>query len=164
MCKFFAEIDTDENRKIDWNEFTQNVIDSVMNNEIETNQKGELPNQKEMLELAHTNEAIRFSQSEFADELVHEGLIQKVTYFKSINRMLLLETSIHIVKFVSPKFKKKQIVDLFNRKDDMCESTEEDINSNALKINTRTFILAATYDEDHKIVKVLPILAWMCMQ
>ncbi len=57
LCKLFSEIDINGDGKMEWREFTQYVIDAVMQNPIKKNMRGELPNQQDLLEQAHSQKS-----------------------------------------------------------------------------------------------------------
>jgi len=155
LCKLFSEIDISGDNKMQWSEFTQYVIDAVMQNPVKRNNKGELPNQKDLLEQAHAThlKLPRFNESPAIDNCVHDGPIMRVQYFPSLDRMMVTEGKSHSVKFLSPDLKHKEFVDLHAKdndlynKDDLSEDTvKEGINS------SNYFVLSAAYNEKDQIL------------
>jgi len=154
LCKLFSEIDINGDKKMEWREFTQYVIDAVMQDEVKADSKGELPNQREMLEQAHSKKFLRFAESPIMDSVVHDGLIQKVTYYPSLDRLLLVESQSHLVKFVSTNLKRKEVIDLFDKEVDYYNKSEmiDDPNKHAPGKDQKYFVLAAAYDEKDQTV------------
>lgn len=116
LCRLFAEIDTNEDRKMQWREFTQYVIDAVMKNPIKKNDKGELPTQKELLDQAHLQGFARFGESNCVDCMPHEGSVQKVAHCFLAELLLVVETKSHVVKFVGVDMQLKNAVDLYSKR------------------------------------------------
>jgi len=148
LYKFFIEADVNETHKLDWETFIQYVFDVVMANQTKSD-KGEVQSQTEMFDLAPSEGPLKFSQSAFKDLLVHEGLIQKVTYSAKFNRLILIETKSHLIKFISPLLQEKEIIDLFNRQNDMCKTIERPLINRA---EVKYFVIATAYDEVNQIV------------
>ena len=73
LNKLFKEIDINGDQNMEWSEFTQYVIDAVMQEKGLT--KGEAPSQKELIEQAHSKKFTRFNESNFVDKVMHEGPI-----------------------------------------------------------------------------------------
>jgi len=135
LCKLFGDIDTNGDRKMQWSEFTQYVIDAVMKNPIKKNDKGELPTQKELLKEVHLKTFLRFNKSTCTDRLPHEGNIQKVKYCPLIDQLLITETKTPSIKFVTP---------------DMHLKAQVDINS--IGDEGLYFVMAAHYDDIEEIL------------
>ena len=154
LCNLFSEIDINGDRKMEWREFTQYVIDAVMQNPVKKNVRGELPNQKDLLEQAHSQKYIRFAESTFLDRCVHEGMIQKALYYPTIDKILLVESRSHYLKLVSPDLNKKEIVDLYAKDIDMVakhDIGEEESRAKGFK-DENYFVLSASYDVGDEMV------------
>ena len=89
LCNLFTEIDINNDKKMEWEEFTQYIVDAVVNNIKEYN-NGELPNQNEMIELAHAKKLIKFSHSIFSDSVIHENIITKAMFSSNLNNYFSL--------------------------------------------------------------------------
>jgi len=137
LCKLFTEIDTNEDRKMEWREFTQYVIDTVIKNPVKKNDKGELPTQKELLNQAHLQDYIKFHESNIIDCMSHEGNIQKVIYLPHKEKLLLVETKSHIIKFMKIDMHLKEQINLYDEK---------------YKEEGNYFVMAAHYDEKNEIL------------
>ncbi len=154
LCKLFSEIDINGDKKMEWREFTQYVIDAVMQNPVKKNIRGELPNQKDLLEQAHSQKFTRFVESQFLDHCVHEGMIQKSLYYTSLDRVLLVESRSHLLKLVTSDLKKKDIIDLYAKDINLYtnpDMNEEEIRGKGVK-DENYFVLAASYNEKDQIV------------
>lgn len=137
LCKLFSEIDVSEEKSMRWKEFTQYIIDAVMQDSAKNTHNGELPNQKEMIAQAHSKEYTRFSLSSYTDSVVHEGLIQKVEFYPSLNKLLLLEQQSNTIKFVTPELKAKQTLSL---------ADEEGVK------DAKSFVTSFAFDEANGVV------------
>ncbi len=170
LCRLFAEIDINGDRKMEWREFTQYVIDAVMQDNVKADSKGEMPNQKEMLEQAHSKKLLRFMESSCTDSTVHEGFIQRAAYYPSIDRVLLVESQSHLLKFVSPELRRREVIDLHDRETDLYASTDSlDEGAKAVQAkDSKYFVMAAAYDEKDQIVSVgftiRPLIAGLRLQ
>eukprot|EP00826_Nyctotherus_ovalis_P048278 TRINITY_DN5663_c0_g2_i1.p2 TRINITY_DN5663_c0_g2~~TRINITY_DN5663_c0_g2_i1.p2 ORF type:complete len:197 (+),score=51.20 TRINITY_DN5663_c0_g2_i1:300-890(+) len=149
LCKLFAEIDINDDKTMEWREFTQYIIDAVMQDNIKADNKGELPNQKEMLELAHSRKFLRFCQSNCADNVVHESALQKVAFYPSLNKLMIIENQSHLIKFASPDLHLKESIDLFNKQHNLLA---EDTIMNKSERRVKYFVLSAAYSENDKMV------------
>ena len=154
LCKLFAEIDINGDKKMEWREFTQYVIDAVMQDSVKVDNRGELPNQKDMVELAHSKKFLRFVESLCTDSVIHETLVQKATYYPSLDRLLLVEAQSHYLKFVTPELKRKEFIDLFSKETDLYDKGEAGDESEKIEQprERKYFVLAAAYDETNRIV------------
>jgi len=155
LNKLFSEIDINGDKKMEWREFTQYVIDAVMQNPIKKNAKGELPNQKDLLEQAHSQKFMRFNESACLDKCTHEGIIQRAKYYPSIDKILLSESKSHLVKLVSPDMRKRDIIDLYARDIDLFNKNDPmaDIDNKLGGIkDEKYFVLSSSYDEKDQMV------------
>eukprot|EP01022_Parablepharisma_sp_SALTPOND_P001157 TRINITY_DN105701_c0_g1_i1.p2 TRINITY_DN105701_c0_g1~~TRINITY_DN105701_c0_g1_i1.p2 ORF type:complete len:538 (-),score=58.24 TRINITY_DN105701_c0_g1_i1:2394-4007(-) len=150
LCKLFSEIDINGDMKMQWSEFTQYVIDAVMQNPVKKNSKGELPNQKDMLEQAHSSQLRlpRFSEGYALDSCVHDGPIMRVQYYPSLDRVLVTEGKSHLLRFLSPDMKKKEMIDLYAKDNDLYNKDE--IVDEPKK--DTYFVLAAAYNEKDQML------------
>jgi len=147
LCKLFSEIDINDDKTMEWREFTQYVIDAVMQDNIKADSKGELPNQKEMLELAHSRKFLRFCQSSCIDSVVHESALQKVTFYPSLNKLLIIENQSHLIKLATPDLRIKEIINLFSKE----YNFENTIMTKSEK-RVKYFVLSAGYSENDHLV------------
>jgi hypothetical protein len=152
LNKLFAEIDINGDSKMEWREFTQYVIDAVMQDHVKAASVAKAPNQKELLDAAHSRKFMRFSESSLSDNCVHEGSIQKALYYPSLNRVLLIESRSHLLKFVTPELKKKEIIDLYSKDIDLYTKDERGTERTFGQKEEKYFVLTAAYDEKDKIV------------
>eukprot|EP00826_Nyctotherus_ovalis_P044173 TRINITY_DN4756_c0_g1_i6.p1 TRINITY_DN4756_c0_g1~~TRINITY_DN4756_c0_g1_i6.p1 ORF type:complete len:525 (-),score=156.78 TRINITY_DN4756_c0_g1_i6:79-1653(-) len=152
LCKLFSEIDINGDRKMEWREFAQYVIDAVMENPVKKNAKGELPNQAELLEQINSLKFLRFNESDIVDSASHEGGIQRAIYYPSIDRILLLEIKSHVLKLIGQDIRKKEQVDLYDKgmnlymDDDDLEEVSGEFQYEMY------FALSAAYNEEGRIL------------
>lgn len=147
LCKLFAEIDINGDAKMEWSEFTQYVIDAL----IQSPARKDASNQREVLEQADLGELPRFGESLTVDGCVHDGIVQRVGYCQGIDRMLFTENKSHTVKFVSSDMRKKEIIDLYAKDLDVYikeEPTEEKLTG----AENTYFVMAAAYNEAEQMV------------
>eukprot|EP00826_Nyctotherus_ovalis_P020965 TRINITY_DN16679_c0_g1_i1.p1 TRINITY_DN16679_c0_g1~~TRINITY_DN16679_c0_g1_i1.p1 ORF type:complete len:407 (-),score=87.34 TRINITY_DN16679_c0_g1_i1:40-1260(-) len=147
LSKLFTEIDINLSRRLTWSEFSQHIIDSVITNRVTKNVHGELPNQRHLLEQVHAShfKLPRFAEVSGVDNCIHEGLILKVAYYESINRIFLLESKSHMLKYMTPNLRKKAVIDLYGKDADGEES------ANTAK-NESYFVIAAVYNEKDELL------------
>ena len=154
LSKLFSEIDINGDKRMEWSEFTQYVIDAVMQNTIKKNSKGEVPNQKDLLEQAHSKYLQRFSESQFIDSCVHDGAIYKAVYYGTLDRILATEGKSHMLKFLSTDLKRKETIDLYTKDLDVYCKDEPSEDKNGRLENTY-FVLAVAYNEKDQMVIML---------
>ncbi len=158
LQKLFAEIDINGDHKMEWSEFTQYVIDAVMQDHVKAAGKDEAPTQKEMLEQAHSKKFVRFSESSYVDTCVHEGIINKIVYIPSLDRLMLVESRSPLLKFMSLELKKKEVLNLRAKELDSYPKTGgagsqgEETERGVPPREEKFFILAAAYNERDSIV------------
>ena len=121
---------------------------------VKKNAKGELPNQAELLEQAHSQKFIRFNESETKDHSSHEGGIQKAIFYQSLDKILLLEIKSHILKFAGSDLKKKDQIDLHSKEVDlyMAQDSEEDKGRLEKLRSEKYFVLSTAYNEKDEIL------------
>lgn len=147
LCKLFAEIDVNGDKKLQWSEFTQYVIDAMMQN---PTRKSDTMNQKDLLDQAHINDLPRFGESLYMDSCVHDGPVHRVVYYPALDKLMVTEGRTHCVKFISPDLKRKEIVDLYAK--DLDVYNKEDRSS---RTENTYFVLSATYNEKDQMVFLL---------
>ena len=154
LCKLFSEIDINGDKKMEWREFTQYIIDEVIQDNIKPNSRGEMPNQKEMLEIAHSKKFLRFGQNSYVDHVIHEGAIRRVIFYPSINRLMLVESQSHIIKFSSLELKRKEVIDLYEKNAEYIAKpiNPEEGTKKVIDNNSKFFVMSASYSERDKIV------------
>jgi len=129
LSKLFSEIGASEGEQMKWKEFTQYIMEIVMQDTIDNNTK----NQKERIAEAHSKTYTRFSLSSYTDSTIYKGVIQKVEYYPTLNRLLVIEHKSRNINFVTPELKNKERLNVIE---------EEDI-----KKNDKYFILSFAFDE-----------------
>ena len=80
LCRLFAEIDINGDNHMEWTEFTQFIIDAVMETSLKRDESiilSELKNQEDLLNKAHSQNFNRFYASTIVDKCLHQGIIQK---------------------------------------------------------------------------------------
>jgi hypothetical protein len=88
LCRLFAEIDINGDKHMEWTEFTQYIIDAVMQTPTKINEskkrkllkfvKGEgTKSQNDLVEKAHSQKFSRLFPSKIVDRFLHDGYIQK---------------------------------------------------------------------------------------
>lgn len=153
LCNLFSEIDINGDMKMEWREFTQYVIDSVIQQSNENGAKAEGQNQNDILEQAYANHPARYSESQIMDSCIHDGPIRKLNYLNSLDRMLIIEEKTHSLKLVSPDFKKKEFIDLYSKEIDLY--TKRDTGDDKFgKTKNTYFILAAVYNEKDEMMAI----------
>ena len=149
LCKLFSEIDINGDKKMEWREFTQYIIDAVMQDNIKEDGKGEMPNQKEMLEWAHSKKFLRFGQSLCTDNIIHEASVQKAVYYPIFNRLMIIETQSHSIKFASLDLRRKETIDLYNKEHDNFLKNGDDDLKNGQEHKIKYFVLSAEIGRAH---------------
>ena len=153
LNKLFAEIDINGDAKMEWREFTQYVIDAVMQDHVKAGNGQQPANQKELLELAHSRKFTRFCESAHRDNCVHEGVIQKALYYPSLGQLLLIESRSHLLKFLSPELKKRDVIDLYSKDVDLYPKDSRMEERTFGQKEEKYFVLSAAYDERDSIVR-----------
>lgn len=151
LCKLFAEIDINGDKKMEWSEFAQYVIEAVMQNPVKKKMNGELPNQNELLEQAHSQAFNRFAQSKNFDRCIHEGTIQKATYYPTLDRILLIEAKTHCIKLVGSDLQKKEVIDLYDKNIDVLTKERTNVEDGRAKEESY-FVISASYAEKDEMV------------
>jgi len=146
LYKLFAEIDINGDCKMQWSEFTQYVIDAVMQDHVKVDEayQNVKKTQKEIVEEAHSKKFDRYAESPAEDHNLHEGIIRKAIYISSISRICVLESKSTAIKFYNTQLKKKEIVDTY--------SNDIDLNSRGCNIpklskNEKYPVLCVAYNE-----------------
>ena len=150
LSKLFTEIDIDGKGRIHWREFTQYFIDVVIRNKEIRNANGQPLNQKNLVEQAHFLHLKfpRFIESVGLDSLLHEGIIQSVQYYPSLNQILLIEHRSQTLKFLSLDLKRRNFVNLYGKNVDLYNNEDY-----LIKLRDKnTFVIAAAYNEGSKFL------------
>ena len=154
LCKLFSEININGEEKMKWRQFTQFIIDMIMqtNNKEYDNYKG--PNQEEMLELAHSKKHFKLTRCSYIDSVIHDGLIHKVIFCPLLSRLLIVENQRHSIKFASLDLKCKDVVDLLSNDVDLLSNDEQvnPTNNNSPEKKLSYFVLSAAYSDQNHMV------------
>eukprot|EP01022_Parablepharisma_sp_SALTPOND_P033267 TRINITY_DN88388_c0_g1_i1.p1 TRINITY_DN88388_c0_g1~~TRINITY_DN88388_c0_g1_i1.p1 ORF type:complete len:1327 (-),score=132.42 TRINITY_DN88388_c0_g1_i1:797-4777(-) len=145
LHKLFAEIDINGDCKMQWSEFTQYVIDAVMQDNFKVGEEAvEAKTQKEIVEEAHSKKFVRYTESACEDRNLHEGLISKAIFINTLQRILFIESRSSSIKFFSTDLKKKETVDLYGK--------DIDLNPVTPRNEEKYTVLSAAYNEKDQLL------------